>query len=397
MGSDRDPNIAKYAELKPKSSVDDQLAMSKVYISRSWNLPPRIKPGRRPTRSQVAKPSDGNVQCQMEGDDESAYDSEERKKRQNRDAQRAYRERRANKLLELEGVVETLQELVKNWQRKYKSVESELNDSKKRIESVEKENAVLQQKLKEVSASAQLAQLAHQQEIQDADVTLLDPLLQEMIDNFKPMKAVTLKRRKLPATVRDTASSSSHAAHETFDLTPVSAASVDCGFCSGGTTCVCKELADANAADDLDRCTEDTTTCEKCSDIDASCIKPQEVPLQVSVARKRCRSAPHDSGMPGKASVSLQTSVSLGNAESLIAEAARGGEKRDRNGLNELRFLDMSRGEQPNTMDPNFVPGSCTKCQKDPQSKAFCQAVYGSASSRDGKKSSCCGKGSCSK
>ncbi|QLQ81639.1 hypothetical protein HG537_0F04000 [Torulaspora globosa] len=417
MSSDRELDVAKYAELKPKSSDDGQLIMSKVYTSRSWNLPPRSKPGRRPTfRNGTVKEISADGDSRAE---EECYDLEERKKRQNRDAQRAYRERRANRLMELESVVETLQDLVKSWQRKYKAVESELNDTKRRVALVEEENATLQKKLSEI----QSANLGHHEEVRDADTMLLDPLLQDMIDNFKPMKAVTLKRRKFSENPRNSARNSSDVGRG-FDLTPASASSVDCGFCSGDTACVCEELARGNTESNVgDRCTEDTATCSKCSNIDESCIKPQtlkEVVLQSAVSRKRCISAPQSTRMPAlldKATVSVQTSVSLGSAESLTAETglypnSRRGECEYKESSSsgtkyasmmakdsDLKLLGIDHSEQPNTMDPNFVPGSCTNCQRDPQRKAFCQAIFGPPTDQncDGKKSSCCGRGSCSK
>lgn len=421
MGSDREQDVAKYAELKPKSS-GDSLAISKVYTTRSWNLPPRSKPGRRPTfRNETVKQSVDRQRA--EGSEEESYDHEERKKRQNRDAQRAYRERRANKLMELESVVETLQNLVKTWQRKYKAVQSELNESKRRVALVEEQNAVLQKKLGDVLMSVQSNNIARHEEVRDADTVLLDPLLQEMIDNFKPMKAVNLKKRKLSEDPRNNGRNPSDAPGG-FDLTPASASSVDCGFCSGDTACVCEELASGNTDSNLgNRCTEDTATCSKCSNIDESCIKPQaleETALQSAVPRKRCISAPQSAGIPtllDKTTVSLQTSVSLGSGESLTAQAAPcpnprrtacGYKENSMSGTkyvptiakdSDLKLLGIDHGEQPNTMDPNFVPGSCTKCQRDPQRKAFCQAIFGPPTdeSYNGKKSSCCGGGSCSK
>lgn len=380
--SDMDADRGKYAELKPKSSVSAQLAMSKVYISKSWDLPPRSRPGRRPRAVEAVKSRSSREQ--PVDDAEGSYDLEERKKRQNRDAQRAYRERRANKMLELEGVVETLQELVKSWQKKFKDVELELSESRKRVAAVERENEDLQRRLRQVTGPASRTG--------DSDVTLLDPLLQGLIDNFKPMKAVTLKKRKLvdgSPQVR-------------FEVTPVSPSPGDCGFCSGGTTCVCKELDSAKVEE---RCTEDTSTCEKCSDIDASCIRPR---AQTAVSRERCLSAPQSSGLSrllSDSGVAVQTSVSLGDAQNLAAETSLSsgfccsacGYKEKKSEEPDLKLLGLDQSEQPNTMDPNFVPGSCSKCQKDPQKKAFCQAIFGPpvSSSSGVKAGGCCGKGTC--
>lgn len=280
---DGDPAI-KYAKLEPKGSSEGQLAMSKVHISKSWRLPPRSTPVRRPLSKQYESPTS---------------DEEERKKRQNRDAQRAYRERRTNRIQELEDTVETLQGMVKNWQKKYRAIESELEDVTRENEDLKKRNAGLTSKLDGAASSEAMP--------------FLDPLLHTLIENFKPMKAVTLKRRKLEPTKPTTG----------------------CGFCSETTACVCKELEDEGV--ETVRCTENTATCTQCSDIDKSCIKPK-APVR-----------------PGDTSTD---------------------------------FLTLEGEDRPNTMDPDFVPGSCNKCQSDPQSKAFCQAVYGPPS--EGKKVSCC-------
>lgn len=281
MGID---TVVKYAKLEPKSSTEAQLAMSKVHISKSWKLPPRSRPVKRQVTKQLESPTS---------------DEEERKKRQNRDAQRAYRERRTNRIQELEDTVETLQGLVKNWQKKFRALESELKD-------VKNDNTELKRRLVTTP--------------QEEHIPLVDPLLRDLIDNFKPMKAVTLKKRKLSPR-KSTA---------------------DCGFCSETTTCVCKEIEDSGM--ETARCTENTETCTKCSDIDQSCIKPRESQRPVET---------------------------------------------------DTDFLAIDGEDQPNTMDPNFVPGSCKRCQSDSQSRAFCQAVYGPPN--DDKVAACCGgNGECS-
>lgn len=288
----------RYAKLEPKSSTEAQLAMSKVHISKSWKLPPRSKPVRK---QQLNK--------QLES---PTSDEEERKKRQNRDAQRAYRERRTNRIQELEDTVETLQGLVKNWQKRYRALEAEFQDVKKENTSLKRANEDYERENADLKTN--LDATAH-------GGYSLDPMLKDLIENFKPMKAVALKKRKI---TREKDSSG-------------------CGFCSEGTTCVCQELEDDGI--ETARCTENTESCTKCSDIEQSCIRPKKPKISVTA-----------------------------NSD----------------------FLALDMEDRPNTMDPDFVPGSCKRCQSDPQSRAFCQAVYGPP--KDDKSPNCCdGQGGCSK
>ena len=96
-------------ELKPKQAgVDESLRLSKILISKNWTLPPR-------TTSTTA--GGGVMKARHKKKDDSvekgAVASVEQKKQfQNRAAQRAYRERKANKIKELEDSIESLQKLV---------------------------------------------------------------------------------------------------------------------------------------------------------------------------------------------------------------------------------------------------------------------------------------------
>ncbi|CAB4255292.1 Yap5p [Maudiozyma barnettii] len=115
-------------ELKPKQAgVDESLRLSKILISKNWTLPPR-------TTSTTA--GGGVMKARHKKKDDSvekgAVASVEQKKQfQNRAAQRAYRERKANKIKELEDSIESLQKLVLHWKNKYNVKEKELQELKK--------------------------------------------------------------------------------------------------------------------------------------------------------------------------------------------------------------------------------------------------------------------------
>lgn len=417
---------AKYAKLEPKSSINAQLAMSKVHISKNWKLPPRLKPGRKP-RSSYERSKANVIRAEPPPNDEDYSESEDsqvKKKRQNRDAQRAYRERRASRLEQLEGTVETLQNMVKTWQRKCKSYEIELAQSEKNITKVEEENLLLRRRLKDSESASVCTSCPkkpliskkleiHTQRESDTATLLLDPFLQNVISNFKPMKAVTLKKRKLSngpdLELSPPASLSFNRFSSLSPTTPTSSSiSGKCGFCSDSSTCVCKEFKDENAgAAKADRCSEDTLNCTKCSNIDESCIRPTVPPVTNEGKWKpgscrQCKADPQSrafcktifssasSASPNNNSVdngSYGTEYSSEFSKSVQEEpvcfnttdsSLTSSWKDDISHL-----LGAENDTEPNTMDPNFKPGSCANCQADPQRKAFCQAIFGSPSKND--------------
>lgn len=302
-----DASQTKFPRLQPKSSLDEELAMSKVHISKNWKLPPRLKPGRRPqTKSKNS-------------DDDEPEDSEDehKKKKQNRDAQRAYRERRTNRLQDLENTVHTLQNTVKSWKRKCKDFETEL-------ENVREDNSSLRSQLNEIKSKNCGACFKDPCVFPSESITLFqDPFLQNIVNNFKPMKAVNLKKRKLDS------SKSSESPIPQQQIGSVTS-SDGCGFCTDSTTCVCKDLEESqqelqhkhemSLTATLGHCSSSKKGyCENCADINKSCLTVEPAPAPAEMSKTK-------------------------------------------------------------SSHFNWEPGSCAHCQSDPESKAFCKSVCSSAS-----------------
>ncbi|CCD22993.1 Yap7p NDAI_0A08400 [Naumovozyma dairenensis CBS 421] len=88
-----------------------------------------------------------NLANHSESSGEHKRESSAKRRKQNRDAQRAYRERNANKIQVLEKSVESLQMLVDSWEQKYSLLEKQSNDNKIELLNVINENLQLKQLL----------------------------------------------------------------------------------------------------------------------------------------------------------------------------------------------------------------------------------------------------------
>ncbi|CAI4064971.1 Yap5p SKDI_09G1820 [Saccharomyces kudriavzevii IFO 1802] len=237
-------------QIKPKQSKESNLALlSQIHVSKNWKLPPRL-PQR--ANQQRKRPH----QLQDEYGPEENEEELQKKKRQNRDAQRAYRERKNNKLQVLEDTIESLSKVVKNYEAKLSRLQRELQER-------DSENHALKMRLDALSPK-------------QACVPAQDPILQTLIDNFQPMKAIPMKYNAAAAK-----------RHRHSNELPNSA---KCGFCSDNTTCVCKELeTDSGKADDdaavavqkgmspppHPQCNNKGNPvglCSDCTNIDKSCI-----------------------------------------------------------------------------------------------------------------------------
>lgn len=210
----------------PPSSPDENTSeMPSIKLSKNWELPQRLKPGRKPKykrteglankkpSSKLKKAPTCNQKGQMitadcehehmkdDGDneanmivsgDENGVDNVEKRRKQNRDAQRAYRERRTTRIQVLEDKVEKLQNLVDTWHKKYKLLELELCDTKKKLHS----SLALNNELQKTSPWFTNTQL--QQPKPNAENLAENPVsITDMIENFTPMSAVNLKKRKV--------------------------------------------------------------------------------------------------------------------------------------------------------------------------------------------------------
>lgn len=290
--------------IKPKIPGNDDFIMSKIQVSKTWKLP------------AMRSYSSGRKRKSTSEEPRSPNESEElllKKQRQNRDAQRAYRDRKEKKLKEMETVIDSLQDKVKYWQRLYQSKCNEMIHLENKFNKL----------------------------VQDSNVpTAKEADLYSLIDNFKPLKSVSL----LPSTSRITPLTSplANISKTSVPLRPMpvlpnlsqqnkhkcSSPKKDhdrkgkatetttpskCGFCDNSTSCICTELTTTttaenrsnsesassmtnstipsptvmNPADSSPRtkapmtiaqltCSSDPHTCTKCSGINQTCIKPTD-------------------------------------------------------------------------------------------------------------------------
>lgn len=313
----------KHPKLEPKHTIasKQQEQQPLLTTSKQWTLPPRLKPGRRPggVFKKIHYSTSSTPTTPVSSPDHSFAPSEKRKQ-QNREAQRAYRERRANRLQELQGVVSTwkencskLQEVSNSWQRKYNFLQVEvvqqLEEYEHKLLNYKDENVRLKDKVLELekklkyyhehpTSSVDGARSASVntpptelkcgvctkdeclcEDIGIKSMVFQDPILQQTIENFKPMKAVSLvnngnKKKRgieqssngplLPMFKKSKAltpedgtlsvspsflsnsnfkgNNNTPDRNTTFPSASVPEVTNGCGFCSDGSTCVCREL-----------------------------------------------------------------------------------------------------------------------------------------------------------
>lgn len=334
-------SISEFPDLKPKSSLGEHTSMSRIHVSKNWTLPPRIKSRGTSHRKKLPTQLEGgsrniltdgdvntfahNTPPSDKGSPNMGKSDSERKKIQNRDAQRAYRERRANKLKVLEDAVDSLQQLVKKWQRKYKETEKELQQYKETLELSLNENKQLKESLtasnnglvcsiclqpiedpspqrSEVRIAKPSRKTGRVEKVSVENGTEQNKRLHHIISNFKPMKAEMLKKAigigsfsgssgvlsKLPTTTGTSDQVEKSVTFPNRDLAKnenmATTTPNKCGFCEEGSRCVCNELEAAeemtqklstNASEKLSgHCQSSPNNCTKCSNIDETCIKP---------------------------------------------------------------------------------------------------------------------------
>ncbi|KAG5513746.1 hypothetical protein PMAC_000784 [Pneumocystis sp. 'macacae'] len=109
-----------------------------IVISKNWLLPARPKPGRRPSKDAI----DG--MCVFLCEAVKSCDGGFRRKAQNRAAQRAFRERRAARVLELETSVKDLQNMVNGLKQEHLQ---EMQHVMKENEELKHKNEMLEREL----------------------------------------------------------------------------------------------------------------------------------------------------------------------------------------------------------------------------------------------------------
>ncbi|CCK70204.1 Yap5p KNAG_0D04590 [Huiozyma naganishii CBS 8797] len=218
--------------IHPKRSSEDTQLLSRVHLSKHWKLPPRASRSMA-TLTTTTVTTQGPVQC---------TGLESKRQVQNREAQRAYRERRAHRLQELEDTVEQLQ-------NRLRKLSQQCDRQERRCQDLTAENESL---TREVGA------LKRERDMRSLKPVLLRKRRSQHRANFS-------KPTSVPKVV----------ARRIFEETT-------CGFCNESTSCICSELEHSTTGTNTgpvaslngSSCSTKPDTCEKCTDIENSCIVP---------------------------------------------------------------------------------------------------------------------------
>ncbi|CEP60406.1 bZIP transcription factor LALA0_S01e10088g [Lachancea lanzarotensis] len=206
-----------------------------IRTSKTWVLPPRTRPGRRPKTSWQ---------------EEEVGPAESSKKTRNRDAQRAFRERQSKQL-------EKLDQEVMKWREKCAFYKQEMTKYAEQVKRMEQEIQELKSKgsrrenlVEKCDLCTHDLCICRDAEL-DAIIAALTPSLRDKIDTFKPMQAVALpqslqaparKRRKLkPQEESETVQVPNHSAAVVSESLAFQVDNEGCGFCSESSACLCKD------------------------------------------------------------------------------------------------------------------------------------------------------------
>ncbi|CCE64709.1 hypothetical protein TPHA_0I02050 [Tetrapisispora phaffii CBS 4417] len=151
-------------------------------------LKERLKPGRKSKK-------DGNSSVVL-----SEQEMKARKLLQNRKAQRAFRERKTSRISELADEVGSLKKTIKEWEKKYAELNLKYEIALKEVDLWKSGISSLREKaaavtlpsitIPEVITPSATPDIVRNHTFKDANLTTI-------IDNFKPMKAVSLKRQMI--------------------------------------------------------------------------------------------------------------------------------------------------------------------------------------------------------
>ncbi|CAI4036294.1 hypothetical protein SMKI_15G1330 [Saccharomyces mikatae IFO 1815] len=357
-----------------------------IKLSKNWELPQRLKPGRKPKfkradvsannnpTSKVKKVSISNQKDQMttreygnedikdslgkfddEGNasgEENGVDSVEKRRRQNRDAQRAYRERRTTRIQVLEEKVEMLHNLVDDWQKKYKRLECEFSETKEKLHESLALNNELRKNLQLIVPTS-FQQQSHN--LPDNSVSMM-----EMVENFKPMGAVNLKKRKAERALLTS--------HMSAILTDQSLSEID--IANDYQYSNNRQFSSRNSSLD-DPINSPISSCSSSHNAyvgsgnkkSKCCGNKDHMKLAICCNQKNSITSPL---VPG--CCSSKKIESDGNK--LISKCCEDKEK-----------IDDSENKPITKEDGSWIPGSCKQCRSDPQSRSFCQSLSNGRSS----------------
>ncbi|CAB4254097.1 uncharacterized protein KABA2_03S12474 [Maudiozyma barnettii] len=248
------PSISVKEQMTDNSENKQLSTTSSIHVSKNWVLPERLKPGRKPVlRSGVTKPSatssssnrkslasrlqlarsllgtsrslpstgqsreetlvapspsdnkhdddlsitdditieDGSSSSSGRGNDSAA-----RRRKQNRDAQRAYRERKANRIHILEDTVSNLQTDVELWQTRCDNLVKEREEAKFALENALDENESLLRQIQLLKDEVIVRSASNESDKNSISFDKIEnDSLNEMIQNFTPMKAIPLIKK----------------------------------------------------------------------------------------------------------------------------------------------------------------------------------------------------------
>ncbi|KAG0668664.1 hypothetical protein C6P45_004505 [Maudiozyma exigua] len=220
------------------NDTSSKLSTTSIHISKNWVLPERLKPGRKPVlrtgsdisnrntsttrstgaqgsvvmRHQLARSLLGadpeptvtiasitNVNDMKDDSNDGKVnngDSAARRRKQNRDAQRAYRERKANRIHVLEDTVNDLKKDVEMWKLKFDTLFKEQQFTQDELKQTLEENINLSNQINFLQN-----ELNQNSTITKDSISIIpsnkieNNSLNEMIQNFTPMKAIPLLKR----------------------------------------------------------------------------------------------------------------------------------------------------------------------------------------------------------
>lgn len=372
----------------PPSSPDVSISTSgspAIKLSKNWELPQRLKPGRKPKPKRVDSPANNNASSKIkkapasnqnnqmatkdngnedassnlgksddegnESGDENGVDSVEKRRRQNRDAQRAYRERRTTRIQVLEKKVEMLHNLVDDWQKKYKRLESEFSDTKENLQK----SIALNNELKKALPSIVNTPFQQQPENQPENpISIL-----EMVENFKPMGAVNLKKRKVEGPLLTS--------HMPTLLTDQSLSQIDIAndyqYLSGRQLGSTNSSLDDHVNSPLSSCSSSNNVYVGSGNKKLKCCRNKDAMKPVTCCSQKNNITPPL--IPG---CCADKKIGL-NCKKKVSKCC------------EDKEIDDSDNKPITREDGSWIPGSCKQCRSDPHSKNFCQSLSNKRSS----------------
>ncbi|GMM56218.1 Yap7 protein [Maudiozyma humilis] len=271
-------------------------------------------------------------------------DSVARRRKQNRDAQRAYRERKANRIHVLEDTVAGLRADLDKWQTRAASAEQQVGQVSERLESAVRQNQELWAQVEAMREELGRASAGSLYEPVDFNSPggAADSNLQELIQNFTPMKATPLlKKRK-----------TMEGGSALPDMSVWKPGS--CGNCKAdpNNRAFCKSIFKGNANPNsvLPPKFKKLQSTEVGSALpDRSVWKPGSC--------ANCKADPNNKA--------FCKSIFAGNANP--------------NSTLPPKFKKLESAETPTATLPDmnvWKPGSCANCKADPNNKAFCKSIF---------------------